>query len=254
MPKAKGGENDATISISSLNSIEHLLCELPSCDLVQQSNLYSERCGSDGGAAWPLLITGTPRSATVFAQSTLRKHGMQIQDDWGGDMRDGRVSWIYAFEDKEPFGPRRSYGRKFRHVLHQVKEPLGAITSMCTEPITSEPSYFLFLKRHIPLNSSSEEPRSLSKMCLEFWVQWHTFLTNMKFPTYKIEDVTMKDIFDISELGHLYIEEPLGNSRVKSNRRRHRTTFSWQDIYTIDPILAARAFELAHFYGTDILM
>ena len=89
-----------TSTSTTMDAIRHLRCDLPPCELVRQSNLYSERCGSKGGPGWPLLITGTPRSATVYAQTTLRKHGMEIQDDWHQDMRDGRVSWIFAFEDE----------------------------------------------------------------------------------------------------------------------------------------------------------
>ena len=58
----------------------------------------------------------------------------------------------------------------------------------------------------------------------------------------------MQDIFQISGLGHLYLEEPL-NVSIKSNHRGHRSKFSWQELYTMDPLLAAKAWELAHYYG-----
>jgi len=45
-------------------------CELPPCELVLQSRLASERCGT-AQPKWPLLITGTPRSATVYALSLI---------------------------------------------------------------------------------------------------------------------------------------------------------------------------------------
>mmetsp|Transcript_34056 Transcript_34056/g.55616 ORF Transcript_34056/g.55616 Transcript_34056/m.55616 type:complete len:357 (+) Transcript_34056:1-1071(+) len=171
---------------------------------------------------------------------------MQIQEDMSRTMRDGRVSWIFAFEDSHPFGPARTGGKKYSHVLHQVKEPLSSITSICTEPVFG--GMLSFLQRHIPLNSSREENPQLSKACLEFWVQWHSFLTEMRFPTYKIEEVELQDIFQISGLGHLYLEEPLDIS-IKSNHRGHRPKFSWQELYTMDPLLAAKAWELAHYYG-----
>ena len=110
-------------------------CELPPCELVLQSRLYSERCGTSP-AKWPLLITGTPRSATVYTTNLLQSHGMDIQNDWGNPHQHGSVSWIFAFEDENNFGPARTgSGRPtYQHVLHQVKDPLGSIASMCTNP------------------------------------------------------------------------------------------------------------------------
>ena len=86
-----------------ISSVEDLFCELPSCDLVSQSRLESHRCGSLGKSSppRPLLITSTPRSATVYMQTSLRDHGMQIQDDWHQPLRDGRVSWMHAFDDTD---------------------------------------------------------------------------------------------------------------------------------------------------------
>ena len=79
-----------------VRSADQLYCQLPPCSLVRKSRLESRRCdvlGERSPDAWPLLITATPRSGTVFMQTTLNKHGMEIQDDWHKSMRDGRVSW-----------------------------------------------------------------------------------------------------------------------------------------------------------------
>ena len=128
-------------------------------------------------------------------------------------------------------------------MLHQLKEPLSSITSLCTEPVLSRMRQFL--QRHIPLDSS----RALKSVaCLEFWVLWHSFLNEMRFPIYRIEDVEIQDIFQISGLAHLYLEEPL-NISTKSNHRSHRSKFSWQELYTMDQGLAAKAWELAAYYG-----
>ena len=79
-----------------VRSADQLYCELPPCSLVSKSRLESRRCDALGERSpdvWPLLITSTPRSGTVFVQTSLNKHGMEIQDDWHKSMRDGRVSW-----------------------------------------------------------------------------------------------------------------------------------------------------------------
>jgi hypothetical protein len=226
------------------SSIE--LCELPPCNLVLKSRQHSERCGSRT-KGWPLLVTGTPRSATVFASELLKSHGMLIHDDWKAPERDGSVSWIFAFEDPNNFGPARTRGETFGQVLHQVKDPLGSITSMCTEPIfTGELS---FLRKHINFTSSTESPHYKSRGVLEFWVRWHTFLKEMKFPAYQIEQVEAEDIFRIAGLEQLYNRSSKGNMSSKTNTRGHRSHFTWDQLYTIDPEMAVEAWNLAHYYG-----
>uniref|UniRef100_A0A7S1BHU8 Uncharacterized protein n=1 Tax=Corethron hystrix TaxID=216773 RepID=A0A7S1BHU8_9STRA len=222
------------------------ICDLPPCELVVQSRLTSERCGRAASRGWPLLITGTPRSATVYATNLLQSHGMQVQNDWANPKRHGSVSWIFAFEDNNNFGPARTYGRTFDTIFHQIKEPLGSITSMCTEPVLT--GELNFLQRHILLESSREGSVYRSRATLEFWVEWQTFLQKMRFPTYQIEQVEPRDIFRLAHLQQYYHER---SDRVSSstNSRKHRNKFTWQELYTIDPKYAAEAWDLAHYYG-----
>ena len=152
--------NNTSISIIDNNNNS---CELPHCSTILRSRLYSERCDHTSPLFRPLLITGTPRSATTYTSQKLRSLGMRIQNDWlFPHLPHGRVSWIYAFEDPKPFGRVKdlSHNEKYLHVLHQVKEPLASITSMCTEPIGKD-KYWKFLGRHIRFTSSFEYPRRI---------------------------------------------------------------------------------------------
>ena len=245
-----------------ITSVNDLFCELPSCDLVRVSRLESHRCnalGNNNNTPWPLLITSTPRSATVYMTTALQQHGMKIQDDWSHkDPLAGRVSWIHAFDDTDQatFGESKAYGKRYKRVLHQTKEPLSGISSMCTEPIlTSEGlSSRVFLQSHIPLRSSyfnhstTDIKEAHTQSCLEFWVEWHTYITAMRFPTFEVFDVNLKDIFTVSEMNYLY-QEKLPGIRIKTNSRKHRKRFTWQDLYTINPYYTLKAWELAHYYG-----
>ena len=223
------------------------LCELPPCDFVLQSPLFSERCGTKP-QKWPLLITGTPRSATVFATNLLKSHGMAVQNDWGAPAKHGSVSWIFAFEDEHNFGPARTGGGTFKNVFHQVKDPLGSVASMCTEPIfTSESA---FLQRHVYMPSFYEEPKSHARAALEFCVEWHTYLLEMKLPTYKVENVTARTIFQLAGLEEEY-HEAASVVSGSTNARKHRPAFTWQELYTLDPRNAARAWSLAHRFGYE---
>lgn len=243
-----------------ISSVDDLFCELPPCDLVKRSRLESDRCGALGEKSpdvWPLLVTATPRSATAYMTSSLQQHGMEIQDDWRPAKRDGRVSWIHAFNDsdKESFGPGKAHGKRYKTALHQMKEPLSAITSMCTEPVLG--SAKSFIRRHIPIQSSHVEDLGAAtqaahrtRSTLEFWIEWHTFITSMRFPTFRVFETDLQDVFSVSGLHHLY-KDKQSNISTKTNSRKHRSTFTWQDLYTIDPANALKAWELAHFYGYD---
>jgi len=239
--------NDPTGASSSHPENKGNSCELPSCELVLQSRLYSERCGTSP-AKWPLLITGTPRSATVYATNLLRSHGMKVQNDWSNPLQHGSVSWIFAFEDTDNFGPARTGGGTFQHVLHQVKDPLGSIASMCTEPIFSGES--AFLQRHVYMPSFYEQPRSLARAALEFWVEWHVYLKKMKLPTYKVENVTAESIFQMSHLEGVF-HETAPQVSSSTNARKHRPPFTWQELYTLDPRMATRAWRLATEFGYE---
>ena len=91
-------------------------CELPSCDLVVQSRMYSKRCNTEE-AKWPLLVTGTPRSATTYTAFELSAYGLEIAHDWRQTpSADGASSWIFAVEDEESYGPEKTDGYKFKQV------------------------------------------------------------------------------------------------------------------------------------------
>jgi len=222
------------------------ICDLPPCELVVKSRLTSERCGRAASRGWPLLITGTPRSATVYTTNLLQIHGMQVQNDWANPRRDGSVSWIFAFDDVHNYGPARTQGKTFDTVLHQIREPLVSITSMCTEPVLTDE--LDFLRRHILLESSHESPAQGSRATLEFWVEWQLFLQQMRFPTYQIEQVESRDVFRMAHLQQYY-HEPSMTTSSSTNSRKHRDKFTWQELYTIDPTYAAKAWNLAHYYG-----
>lgn len=246
-------------SISSSSSLETTkslhrkaatrpFCELPSCDLVLKSRLYSQRCGSNE-SGWPLLITATPRSATVYTRSLLNNFGMSIADDWSPHVRDARISWTHAFADRNNYGPPFTRTNlTFTHVLHQMRDPLEGITSMCTENVQHMKR---FLERHVhftfPMDANSNHK---PQIVLEWWVAWHSFLSDLKLPTYQIEIVQAHDIFRMAGLDHLYNETAVtSNSNHNSNRRSHRPSFSWQELFTIDPSFAAKAWKLAHKLG-----
>ena len=62
------------------------------------------------------------------------------------------------------------------------------------------------VKRERNMPSFYEEPRSLARAALEFWVEWHDYLKKMKLPTDKVENVTAGSIFRMSQLEGVFRE------------------------------------------------
>jgi len=118
---------------------------------------------------------------------------------------------------------------------------------MCTEPL-AEKEYADFLRRHIELKSYDESPRLSSRLSLEMFVHWRSFLMQLKLPTYQIENVKPQDIFRHSDLNQYY-HEPRKTIPATVNSRKHREKFTWQELYTIDPKLATEVWEMAHHFG-----
>ncbi|KAL7545252.1 hypothetical protein ACHAWF_008602 [Thalassiosira exigua] len=235
-------------------------CELPSCSLVLQSRLFSERCGT-APAGWPLLITGTPRSGTSFASEKLKELGMEMQNDWlSANLRDGRVSWIFAFEDSRAYHhSSNSRGLKFENVLRQVKEPLSSITSLCVLPLATGytqrecDDFRKYVRRHTPARTMRRKSLRFdeyfsARIILDFYLDWHTFLNKLRLPTYQVENVDFRDVIELAGLGQYYHENGKEVS-TSHNSREHRESFTWQELYTIDPVVAAEVWELAHAFG-----
>ena len=73
----------------------------------------------------------------------------------------------------------------------------------------------------------------------------------MKFPTYQIEQVRAEDMFRMAGLESIYNATHVDKEKVSKdhNKRKHRSSFSWQELYSIDPELAAKAWDLAHYFN-----
>jgi hypothetical protein len=226
-------------------------CKLPPCELVLQSRLFSECCNPKATDRWPLLVTGTPRSATTYTSAWLTSHGMELANDWHHPKLHGISSWIFAFEDERNYGPARTGGGKFSHVLHQVRDPLKCITAQCSDPLENDGAFLPFLRRHINVSSSNDDWNWKAVTTLKFWVEWHQYLNDMKFPTYQIEQVRAEDMFPMAGLESIYNAQKVEEKKVAKdhNHKEHRSDSLWQDLYSLDPELAAKAWDLAHFFN-----
>jgi hypothetical protein len=196
-----------------------------------------------------IKILTYPRSGSRFTARLLKSLGCMVEQERLG--ADGTVSWVHAGT-----GTVRGRTSEFFEagiVLHQVREPLAAITSASTMSASS----FLYLSRNssIPLNCeirSSREERLL--FCLKVYPIWHDLiLSHNPEWRYRIESLNSEDIWGefCDRLGVAGKWEEMGKSVRHSRVHLYETVCTWDEAFSLDSFAAGRVRELAAGYGYD---
>lgn len=255
-------------------------CNRNQCEIIRNSTLFSTCCNNlistDGSKShvYPILITTTPRSGTVFISSLLNELGLDVATNGQIVKKHGMVSWVHIFQDNlyDLYGvhARELHDNKFKFIWHQLRDPLKSLTSIAfTEPLT-ESSYHQYLQRHISLpdmNTSFDEKMTSKKernskrilISLQFYLQWHAFIASLNVPMFRIEDlVEEKNMTIIDEIfrtldqtppNHDEIVHLIDDEKLKSNQRPHRKTLTWSELCEVDVNLTKQLLEMSQFYG-----
>eukprot|EP01084_Bolivina_argentea_P094382 169665_1 len=176
------------------------------CTLLRESLIYLKECiqewndtGINVTYIWPLLITATPRSGTVFTYSVLNYLGIKVTKDSVSPTQNhfGQISWINAFyesDENKYFGRSRLNGGRFRTIFHQIRDPLAGISSICTIPYEC----FIYIKRHVPLinitryqyyHKTLVNTKMRILLNMQFWYEWNMALNKFGFDAFYIEDL-----------------------------------------------------------------
>lgn len=127
-----------------------------------------------------LLVTGCGRSGTGYMTEFLRASGLDLLHEHMGN--DGSVSWLMASEiDWAPWGPL-SKEYKFKHIFHQVRNPLKVIQSFYNVPPRATWEWICAVVPQIKLTDSD-----LIK-CSKYWYYWNLMAEARAEWTYRIED------------------------------------------------------------------
>jgi len=157
--------------------------------------------------------------------------------------------------------PSKVNGGRFKHIFHQIKEPLGSLTSMCTQPIATKE--YTYLSHHINM-TEIENPNSI-EMIMSDYYQWHTALNHFGFPTFKIENLyssdndtainTLRWLIRESELEKYANDKELLNGRMsnklfktlhtKVNGRKHRPKLTWDELFLLNEEYAHKIYTMA---------
>lgn len=297
------GENDLDVETPTEEAVVADLCfpwnedeqvQLPShccsesyCKILRATTAYSECCrNSSRGPPQPrkvpaILITGTPRSGTVFVSSLLSSLGLHLTNDAGIPTSAGIVSWLHVYDDHHPsLWWTRPFDKLtlFRHVVQQVRDPLASITSIAfTEPM-GDPKYIGFLARHIPMNdkvetfsvTDTEHDELRIRRTLEFYTGWHEAIMALGVPRFRLEDFVQQNNTIVPKLfkwagrtppdpAQVNAQIELNRRRrqrrlaqkkkVKHNQRKHRPTLEWDELCEVDVELTKRLLALSHTFG-----
>lgn len=276
-------------------------CSASQCHRVTKSTLFSECChnilpsGSRPSPIaarkknprvkpvphkiFPLLITATPRSGTVFVQTLLNQLGVKVTNDWNTPYMAGIVSWMHVMKDNHYFSPANIGTSKFRAVWHQVRDPLKSLTSLAfTEPIHEEGKslpYIVFLKKHVSVTPKAQvlalvqnqKEGFLVWRGMEFYLQWHRFILDLNVPRFRLEDLTERNDMELLDRVFRSMNKPPPDHdkairiitkdrrrrqlqrQLHTNHRDHRATLEWPELCRVARDKAQQFLELSHEFG-----
>ncbi|CAB9496296.1 expressed unknown protein [Seminavis robusta] len=299
---ATRGGGDPNRIYCDQNSKHPDCCSPDHCVVVQRSTLYSECCQNVPSShhrhrqlpvhvagqprqpqqrptpqrpiteptLFPILITATPRSGTVFVQRLLKKLGLSVSDDFSIPHGDGMVSWMHVVQDDHYFGPVSNFKKsKFQTVWHQVRDPLKSLTSMAfTEPLREDGKqagsvlYMRFLRRHIPVarkeevlsklkqqqtaitttttttttnNNQTTSPYNeqfLIHRGMEFYIHWHRYILSLRIPLFHLEDLTEHKNMTVLDAIFASVGKPLPDHTVATRLIDQKRRRQLQQQYT----------------------
>lgn len=129
-----------------------------------------------------VLVTGCARSGTRYTAYILRDCGLDVGHEWV--YPDGLTSWLMAADCSEcPWGAAPSANFKFKHIFHQVREPLKVIASVY---INEPPESWEFICRHLP---QIQETDSHLLKCAKYWYYWNLLAEKKAEYTFRVEDI-----------------------------------------------------------------
>lgn len=189
-----------------------------------------------------IVITGCGRSGTTFSTKLLDQMGLRIGHE--RFKRDGVSSWFLVSQiDKAPLGPSLKDLKKHKPlIIHQVREPLAAISSMQS---LGSPSW-RFLESLIPISLQND---SKVLLAMKYYYYWNLKTEEIARNRVKVEDFgeRIKDILDQHNIEYKDINVTL-NQKSKVNTRLH-SKLSWDDLYEEDRVLAEKIKILGKKYN-----
>jgi len=189
-----------------------------------------------------ILITGHPRSATMYTHKLLQTLGYNSKFE-KRNINGFTVSWkhILTGEFEKPC-PETNIICQFDKIIHQVRHPLKVIASS-TSLWTMSMHY---LRKVAKLPDEIKNKKNTIRNCMYTWVAWNKLIESKASWRYKIEDLSniLKEWCKQLEIHQMDSIPHIG----KVNTRNH-ILLTWDDLFAIDINKAKEVRELAIKYG-----
>jgi hypothetical protein len=188
----------------------------------------------------PFLITGCPRSGTMYTARVFEEAGYAVSHEKVG--LDGCVSWYHG----SPFAySKEGYEPEFRTVALQVRHPIQAISSMRVLSL-----YTLAHVINPTLGITKDDwPENETLLRVFFWLRWHEWIEETFEPaiTFQVEQLSTRWLRLCAVLG---LEPPplMPELEPNVNAMPHGMT-GWEEIRVLSPELHAELQDAAARYG-----
>jgi len=208
---------------------------------------------------YKLLVTGCGRSGTSYICSVLGNLNPVVDighESWLG--RDGIASFLLAFDIPAPRGPEITY-KSFNAVLHQVRHPLGTISSYHTAgqeswefvkkclPQVAKHSWTYQRKKKVP----EAQQKEILLASVKNWYFWNLQAEKISSWTYKVED--LPEVFEeFCSRASIKCDMDVFSKNLKKDSRKTRQDYvkiSWEEIKRADVKLYDDVRHLAEKYG-----
>lgn len=212
--------------------------------LLCHSSLFSNEDIKD------LLITGCGRSGTTFTADYLKACGFDISHE-SAQGTQGCVSWPMAVKYYSPFTPY-PVNTCFRHVFHQVKDPLDVISSFYTNLPNLNLQEWHFIRTFIPEILFFHD--SALTHCAKYWYYWNLKAEQISEWRYRIEDIHLiLDEFETRSGFHLDPEILDSLPKTINHWKLIDRKITWNDLrMALSPEFFQNLQEMAQRYGYPI--
>jgi hypothetical protein len=173
-----------------------------------------------------------PRSGSRFTARLLKSLGRKVEQEHLGE--EGTVSWRHAVE---------SYDADI--VLHQVRNPLAAITSTSTASSRS----LKYIARNTGLQWTGDE---VLRFCLRAYPLWHKLIVeNRPQWRYQIEALNQPEVWEefCSRLQVSGEWVDMGPQARHSRAAHYGEICTWDQLMDLDSKAATQVKELSKEYG-----
>jgi hypothetical protein len=215
-----------------------------------------------------LRIIGCGRSGTRYSATLFQALGLDIcheldNPSTGVIGKDGISSWFLAVDDPNPPNGPSDVGLDFQFTLHQVRHPLLVIASFAQFILKEGTRSPEFIEMHIPGLKSDLDSNDLTvkeKLILQaarYWYEWNLLAERKATETVRLEELDLHLARICNEMDLPFDPNIPDQVSKKTNERQWYIqetpwVISWEELYSLDPVLTDNIKNLSVRYGYDI--